>query len=278
MVFEDFMMQEFDMNLLKQLYVPASGSRKGENGKVLLIGGSDLFHSPAFWSFEIVSKIVDMVYFSSTPMNNEILKDLKQKFINGIIVPRGRVEDYIGDADSVLIGPGLPRPDGEEKGDDDTQSLTENLLKKHPNKKWVVDGGSLQVISPEILPPTSIITPNRKEFQMLFGEEVNSENVEIFANKFNITILVKGEKDVVCNSDKCMVINGGNAGLTKGGTGDVLAGLVAAFYAKNDAFISAASASFINKKAGESLENSVGIYFNASDLIGEIPKVMKEFI
>ncbi len=286
-------MEEFDANLLKQLYVPASDSRKGENGKVLIIGGSDLFHSPAFWAFEITSKIVDMVYFSSTPMNNEILKNLKEKFINGIIVPRGRVEDYIGDADSVLIGPGLPRPDGEEKGDDDTKSLTEDLLSRYPDKKWVVDGGSLQVISPEILPRTSIITPNVKEFSKLFNfqfpisnfqsnpNELNSEiqnKVSEMAKKYGITILLKGPIDVVANSDQSMIITGGNAGLTKGGTGDVLAGLTAAFYAKNDAFISAACASFINKKAGESLEEAVGIYFNASDLIEEIPKVMKEFI
>lgn len=271
-------MNEFDTNLLKQLYVPAKDSRKGENGKVLIIGGSDLFHSPAFWAFEIASKIVDMVYFSSTDLNNEILKSLKTKFINGIIVPRGRVDDYAEDADSILIGPGLPRPDGEEKGDDDTKALTENLLRKYPNKKWVVDGGSLQVINPEILSKTSIITPNKKEFKKLFEEDATRENVGNFAKKFGITILIKGEEDYVCDENNCMVVKGGNAGLTKGGTGDVLAGLTAAFYAKNDAFISAAAASFINKKAGESLEKNVGIYFNASDLIGEIPKVMKEFI
>lgn len=270
-------MDNFDKELLKKIYQPAHDSRKGENGKVLIIGGSDLFHSPAFWAFEIASKIVDMVYFSSTDLNNEILKSLKEKFINGIIVPRGRVEDYIEDADVVLIGPGLPRDDGLESGEISTKNLTENLLIKFPHKKWVVDGGSLQVISPEILPKTAIITPNKKEFNKLFGEEVTRENVEVFAKKFGITILIKGEEDYVCDENKCVVINGGNAGMTKGGTGDILAGLTSAFYAKNDAFLSAASASFINKKAGESLAEHVGIYFNASDLVSEIPKVLKMY-
>ncbi|MCO6499918.1 MAG: hypothetical protein J5I47_06005, partial [Vicingus serpentipes] len=63
-----------------------------------------------------------------------------------------------------------------------------------------------------------------------------------------------------------------------GGTGDVLAGLVAALYAKNEAFLSACAASYINKKAGESLFERVGYYFNASDLADEIPKVMKNVI
>lgn len=271
-------MERFDENLLNQLYVPASHSRKGDNGKVLIIGGSDLFHSPAFWAFEVVSKIVDMAYFSSTEINNEVLKSLKAEFINGIIVPRGRVEDYIKEADSILIGPGLPRDEGLEVGEVSTKELTERLLTKFAHKKWVVDGGSLQVIKPEILPKTSIVTPNKKEFEMLFGAEPKEENISGFAKEFCITILVKGEKDYVCSPGKSMEITGGNAGMTKGGTGDILAGLTSAFYAKNDSFMSAACASFINKKAGESLEKSVGIYFNSSDLVGEIPKIMKEYL
>lgn len=271
-------MENFDASILKELYVPAHGSHKGQNGKVLIIGGSHLFHSSSFWALEIASKIVDMVYFSSTPMNNEIVKKLKSKFINGIIVPREKLEDYIAEADSILIGPGLPRPDGQELGDDDTKVLTEKFLMKYPNKKWVVDGGSLQVIKPEILPKSAIITPNKKEFKLLFGQDMTPESVVILAKKFGFTIVAKGEKDYICDSNSSVEIIGGNAGMTKGGTGDVLAGLVAAFYAKNDAFLSAATASFINKKAGESLFEESGLYYNASDLVNEIPKVMKKFI
>src|SRR3989344_3878539 len=145
-------MDRLNPEILKQLYIPPPNSHKGQNGKVLIIGGSHLFHSSAFWALETASKIVDMVYFSSTPMNNEIVKKLKTKFANGIIVPREKLEDYIEEADSVLIGPGLPRPDGEELGDDSTKILTEKLLIKLPNKKWVIDGGSLQVIEPEMIP------------------------------------------------------------------------------------------------------------------------------
>ena len=271
-------MDKFDQDLLKQLYVPPPSSHKGQNGKVLVIGGSHLFHSSSFLALEIASKIVDMVYFSSTPMNNEIVKKLKTKFTNGIIVPRDKIYEYIEEADSVLIGPGLPRPDGEEVGDDSTKILTEKLLSKFPQKKWVIDGGSLQVIEPQILPITAIVTPNKKEFKMLFDLDPTPEKVSEMAKKYEITILLKGPSDIVCSLEKCVAIEGGNAGMTKGGTGDVLAGLVAALYAKNDAFISAACASFINKKAGESLFEKVGLYFNASDLVNEIPSIMKKYI
>ena len=268
-------MNEFNVNDLKKLYIPASNSHKGQNGKLLIIGGSVLFHAASLWALQVASRIVDMVFYSSVPENNALVKKEKEEFRNGIIVPRNKIQDYIEDADCVLIGPGLPRESGVEKGDDDTKALTEGLFKKYPNKKWVVDGGSLQVIDPVNLPKTAIITPHHQEFQTLFKLEPTTENAQNLAQKFNITILLKGEKDVVCNAQNSVQIAGGNAGMTKGGTGDVLAGLVAALYTKNEAFLAATAGSFINKKAGESLSKKMGIYFNASDLANEIPVVMK---
>jgi len=66
--------------------------------------------------------------------------------------------------------------------------------------------------------------------------------------------------------------------MTKGGTGDVLAGLIASLYCKNSAFLSGCAGSFINKRAGDELYKRVGSYFNASDLAEEIPYVMKNFL
>jgi len=288
-------MREFNPNDLKKLYIPASSSHKGQNGKLLLIGGSKIFHAASLWSLKIASRIVDMVFYSSVPEDNQIVQKAKQEFRDGIVVSRNKIEDYINEADCILIGPGLPRKEGEEEGDDDTKLLTEKLLKKYPNKKWVIDGGSLQVISPDILPQNSIITPHQKEFEMLFELRIKNQEsnknknhnssfmihdsmVEEMAKKYKCVILLKGETDIVCDGHECVMIEGGNAGMTKGGTGDVLAGLVAALYCKNEAFLSACSASFINKKAGDSLYKRVGLYFNSSDLVDEIPKVMKKLI
>jgi len=271
-------MNEFDINDLKKLYIPKVDSHKGENGKLLIIGGSVLFHAASLWALQVASRIVDMVFYSSVPENNALVEKEKEEFRNGIIVPRNKIEDYAKEADCILIGPGLPRENGVEQGDDDTKELTERLFKSYPNKKWVVDGGSLQVISPEILPSTAIVTPHHKEFQTLFNLEPTFENAQNMARQFNITILLKGEKDIICGKQNAVIISGGNAGMTKGGTGDVLAGLVAALYCKNEAFLSAITSSFINKKAGESLAQKVGIYFNASDLANEIPVVMKHLL
>lgn len=283
-------MQEFDPQLLNQLYRAQKDSHKGENGKLLIIAGSKLFHAASIWPLTVASRIVDMVFYSSVPENNEIVK---REFRDGIVVPREKIEDYIKEADCVLIGPGLPREEGVEEGDDDTKELTETLLKKYPEKKWVIDGGSLQTIDPEVLlslKQIPILTPHQREFEIIKSRIKNQElrikiesssieeQVRIFSEEYKCVVLLKGVEDVVCSPEKSLKIKGGNSGMTKGGTGDVLAGLVASLYCKNDAFVSACSASYINKKTGESLFERVGSYFNASDLASEIPKVMKELI
>ena len=271
-------MKNFNPEILKKLYIPPSNSHKGQNGKLLIISGSKLFHSSSLWALKVASRILDMVYYSSIDENNEIVKEAKKEFRDGIIVPRSKIEEYVAEADCILMGPGLPREDGIEAGDDDTKLLTESLLKKYPSKKWVIDGGSLQVIEPEVIPQGSIITPHLKEFKMLFGLDASCENVAKMSKKYKIIVITKGPSDCICSPEECVSIQGGNAGMTKGGTGDVLAALIASFYCKNEAFLSAAAGSFINKKAGENLFKRAGYYYNSSDLVNEIPKVMKEYI
>ncbi len=271
-------MNEFDPHDLQKLYIPASSSHKAQNGKVMLIAGSKLFHAASIWPLTVISRIVDMVFYASTSENNEIVTKMKEQFLNGIVIPREKVDDYMTEADAILIGPGMPRESGQQEGDDDTKILTESLLTKYKDKKWVVDGGSLQTISPQILPSTAIVTPHKGEFFKLFGTEPTETSVPEMAKKYNVVILSKGEVDIVSSPSETVIVKGGNAGMTKGGTGDVLAGLTVALYSKNDAYLSACAASYINKKAGESLEQTMGLYFNASDLSSEIPRVMKDLV
>ena len=281
-------MKQFDINDLKKLYMPSPSSHKGQNGKLAIIGGSHLFHGASLWALKVASRIVDMVFYSSVSENNEIAQKLKSELYDLIVVPRDKIEDYLKEAEVILIGPGLPREGGRQTEEDSTGSLVEELLKKFSNKKWVIDGGAITEIDPEWLKQMNgkaIVTPHEREFERLFNFKFPISNFQFqiektqeMARKYNSIILLKGETDIVCSPNECVSIVGGNAGMTKGGTGDVLAGLVAALYCKNEAFLSACSASFINKKAGDSLYKRVGLYFNSSDLVDEIPKVMKKLI
>lgn len=264
-------MERFDPKTLQQLCRPAKDSHKGQNGKLLVIGGSELFHAASMWALEVASRIVDMVFYASTPVNEAIVKKQKERFHDGIVVPQGKVEEYLQEADGALIGPGMER--GRE-----TEKKVNYLLKKYPQKKWVVDGGALQVMDKNLLTKTMIVTPHIKEFKILFNVERNGENVERMAKKYGCTIVLKGVEDVVCDASQCVVNKTGNEGMTKGGTGDVLAGLIAALYCKNEAFLAAATGTYLNGLAGDRLYALVGLYFNASDLVKEIPRVMAEVL
>lgn len=251
-----------------KLYIPAKNSHKGQNGKLLLIGGSDLFHCASLWALKVASRIVDLVHYASTQENNQIVKELKKEFRDGIVIKRADVENYIEEDDCILIGPGMER-------NEETKTITQKLLTKYPHKKWVIDAGALQMMELSWIPKNAILTPHAREFRRLFNNEPSEDIVKRMSDEFKCTILVKGVADIVCSKRECKMVKGGNAGMTKGGTGDVLAGLVAALYCKNDAFTSAYTASVINKRAGDRLFKKVGYYYNASDLADEIPKVMK---
>ena len=88
-------MQDFSEKELKKLYISSVNSHKGQNGKLLLISGSKLFHSSSLWGLKVASRIVDMVFYSSVDENNKIVQDLKKEFRDGIVVPRSKIEDYI---------------------------------------------------------------------------------------------------------------------------------------------------------------------------------------
>ena len=286
---------------LKALYRPPKRSHKGQNGRLLIIGGSHLFHAASLWSLTVASRIVDLVHYSSVPDNNEIVKKAKVEFRNGIVVTREDVESYIEEDDCILIGPGMTR-------DSETEEITNTLLKKFPQKQWVIDAGALQMVDLTVIPKNAILTPHHGEFATLkskvhstqykvHSEEANIEDqIKLFAKEYHCIVLLKGEKDIVCSGGECQdstpdvkgvhtsgvcvpgecrTIEGGNAGMTKGGTGDVLAGLIAALACKNDPFLATIAGSFINKQAGDMLYNRVGPYFNASDLASEIPRTMK---
>ena|SRR5579859_4865022 len=303
-------MKDFDPTILKTLFLPHPSSHKGQNGKLMIIGGSHLFHAASLWALTIASRLVDMVFYASVPENNQIVHEAKKEFRNGIVVPQEEIEHYINEAECVLIGPGMLRSEKDISNsqlasktikdimairDEGLQSyyLTKYLLEKYSYKKWVIDAGALQMAEPEWflqLEGNVVITPHPIEFERIKGKirdkqlKMTMENekiqkkIELFAKEFGCIVLLKGQEDIICSSEQCMRIVGGNAGMTKGGTGDVLAGLVAALACKNDLFLSAVAGSSINKAAGDALFKRVGYYFNASDLANEIPSIMKQLL
>lgn len=296
-------MEEFKSWYLKNLFKPARKSTKGDNGRVTVIGGSSLFHGAPILALKTASRIVDMVFFSSPePSLEKVAEKIKSQLGAFIWVPFEEIDDYIQKSDAVLIGPGFMRFRKENKSDEcrvkrlcdrvgwKTKKITESLLKKFPQKQWVIDGGSLQVVEEKCIPKGAILTPNLKEFEMLFkfktqGLESQSaiqdsrllEVLKQKAKQYRCVIVLKLTKTIVCSSEKCLLVKGGNAGLTKGGTGDVLAGLTVGLAAKNEPLLAACAASFVLKKAADQLYQKVGFAYNADDLAEKIPQVLGKY-
>ncbi len=305
-------MDLFKKDDLKQLYKFAWDSNGEQNGQVTVIGGSSLFHGAPILALKTASRIVDMVFFSSPePSVGKVAEQVKSKLMSFIWVPWEEVEAYIEKSDAVLIGPGMMRFESEKqevirnkkelkskkKGSlenslsliayrlshsgsydsagQETRDITKRLLLKYPTKKWVIDAGSLQVMDKDWIPEKAILTPNAKEFDMLFQLKTQkSKLVQEKAKEHNCIIVAKGPETVVASPEECVLVKGGNPGLTKGGSGDVLAGLTVALLAKNDPFLSACAASYIEKAAADELNQKVGTNYNMDDLADKIPETL----
>ncbi|MBI4009404.1 NAD(P)H-hydrate dehydratase [Candidatus Roizmanbacteria bacterium] len=288
---------------LKYIHIPKPNSHKGQNGKALVIGGSSLFHSASIWAAEIASHLVDMVHYSSTQENNEIFLSLKKKFRNGMVVRQEELLEYVKEDDVILVGPGMMRgkitndklqmtnfKDILKTQDEPTYTyhLTKYLLEHFPDKKFVIDAGALQVIKPEWLlrrKVKTIITPHQGEFKKLFNIDLSDKNdqqkseiVAEYAKKFDCLILLKAIKDFISDGAEGAVVEGGNSGLTKGGTGDILAGLTASFYAKSGPFESAILSSFLLKRTADELFLKKGYWYNISDIIESLPSILNTII
>jgi len=295
-------------DFFKKFNLPKENSHKGQNGKVLIIGGSSLFHAASLWAAEVSSHFVDIVHYCSTKENQKIFLNLKTKFRNGIIVSKKDLIDYVEEDDAILVGPGMIRKDKANiknqiskihfKNQKDlidikdeglyTYFLPKFLIENFSQKKFVFDAGALQMMEKEWLlklKTPAILTPHQKEFERLFGEKIfdldfekKVEIVKKYAKKYKIIILLKAIKDIVSDGEKTYMVEGGNQGLTKGGSGDVLAGLVVSFYAKNKPLESAIFASILLKKTADVLFLEKGYWYNINNLIEAVPLVLKKII
>ena len=266
------------LDVAKNFKLPKKNAHKGDNGKVLIIGGSSLFHSASIWAAEMASHIVDMVHYSSTIENNKILTSIKKKFINGIVIEHKDIFKYVEEDDSILVGPGMMRINY-------TRQIVKSLINKFPKKRFVFDAGALQMMDKEWLlklKEKPILTPHSIEFERLFEISIKNESelkkeklVKETAKKYNCIILFKSVKDIISDGDGVYIIEGGNAGLAKGGSGDILASLACSFYAKNDALLSGVLASWIIKKTGDELFLKHGYWYNVSNIIDAIPNTLR---
>jgi NAD(P)H-hydrate epimerase len=271
----------------KFIPVRKAKSRKGDNGIVLVVGGSYIYHgAPILSSLAALKCGTDLVYTSVPKINVSSTRAISPNLIVIPLVDQkltlGAVNKLIGalprNLHSATIGMGLAI---QEKNS--LLHFVKSLLDR--DVRLSLDASAL---IPDVLPLLAnknvVVTPHAGEFKRLFGESPsNSKNdriklVEKKAKEFGITVLLKGATDVISNGSTTYLNEKKTPAMTVGGTGDVLSGLVAGLLSSNrNPLESAAAATFINGLAGKSAQKKLGLHMTSMDLLDEIPSVMKPF-
>lgn len=259
--------------IVKSLNLPKPNSHKRENGRLLIIAGSHLYFGAMVYAVTTASRLVDLVYVLTTADNRKLIEKLKTRTAEFMPVNKYPTKEKLTDVDCILIGPGL----GVSLH---TKKLVGQALTS--GKKLVLDADALNVLDSTMLHRLNqncILTPHLREFNRLFKTKPTPENIAKMAKKYHCTILLKNRVDVIATPQGKISYNySGNSGMTKGGTGDVLAGLVAALFCKNDAYTSAAAGAFINGQAGDDLYKKVKTFYNAEDLSNHIPLTLAKIL
>ena len=252
-------------SILKKLQRPKPDSHKGQNGRILVIAGSDKFHGALLLTIQTASRIVDMVYVHSVAQNLKLVEKLKSEVSVFISVTEKELWDTIELVDLVLIGPGL-----EENSFN--KNLVKKILKKYPEKKTLIDATAFWNIDPLLLHKNCIVTPHSREFENTFKCAPTPENVLKMAKFYDCVVVLKGRYDYVSNGKELWENRTGNVGMTKGGTGDVVAGLIGGLAAKNDNLTAALAGIYLSGLAGDSLYKKFGTFYNAEDLVNGLGK------
>lgn len=158
------------------------------------------------------------------------------------------------------------------------QNELAGFVAKNPELDELDESLKLKIKSAEL---TATLTVPKSVPQSLAQAKLLAKNLHKSLSKFlknNNVVLLKGRYDIILSEKNIFINTTGNEGMTVGGTGDVLAGIVAGLLSqKNYAFTSSAVAAYANGAAGDILYNEMGIGFLASDLIPLIPVVLKRF-
>lgn len=271
---------EFVRRIIKKR---SNNSHKSDYGKLLIIAGSEGMSGAAYLSAQSALKSgAGLVTVACPKCINPTLEAKTTEVMtmpvdddNGCISHNGieKILKKVSDADAVLIGPGLGRSK-------DIEVIVKEVL-RHSKVPVIVDADALYAISQDmnILKECTcelIFTPHAMEMSRLTGisvDEIEADRINIsrnFSDDTGAVLILKGHHTVVTSPSLVQYINNtGNAGMASAGSGDVLAGIIAALVAKGaDCTNASVAGTYIHGLAGDIAKNKYGTeYMSASDII-----------
>jgi len=263
-------------------------AHKGDFGRLLVVGGSEMFSgAPAFVALAALRAGVDLTYVASPRKTAYAISSMSPNLITikldgDYLSPRNVavIKRHLEASNAVVMGPGLGLHT-------ETKEAVKEILKSIEEAKMpcLLDADGLKAFA-EFKRKVSfplVLTPHAGEYRILTGKEPLSNleervtDVKKAAEELGAVILLKGHVDVVSDGRRVKQNFTGNPGMTVGGTGDTLSGIVGTFLAQGvDPFQAAVAGAFINGAAGDFVQSEKGYHLVPTDIIDWIPKVMDD--
>ena len=275
-----------DVGLVTKERLPES--HKGDFGRLLIIGGSETYTgAPSYVALAALRTGVDLAYVAAPEKAAGIISSFSPNLITiklkGNHFASGNldeIESWLGKATGIVLGPGLGVHE-------DTISAIDEFLDKVERLKLplLLDADALKAFGQHKrrIETAAVLTPHTGEFKALSGREPSREmedrigDVQGLAHEVRCTVLLKSHVDVISDGVRWKLNRTGNPGMTVGGTGDVLSGIVGAFLSQGyDPFQASCAGAFINGAAGDLVYLEKGYHMVATDLIEKIPLIMND--
>ena len=263
-------------------------SHKGDFGRLLVAGGSETYSgAPALVALAALRSGVDLAYVAAPEKAayaiSSMSPDLITVKLDGTHLrpdSTDQIRYWLEKATAAVVGPGLGLISETKRAVERLVAAAEEL-----GKPLLLDADGLKAFS-EFKRPLRVpmvLTPHAGEYRILAGKELPSDldekvaRVKKTAERLNAVILLKGSTDIISDGKRVKLNFTGNPGMTVGGTGDVLSGIVGAFLAqKADPFEAAVAGAFINGAAGDFVKSKKGYHMVATDLLDWIPRVIDD--
>ena len=275
-----------DVSLVAKPRAPEA--HKGDFGRLLVVGGSQVFSgAPALVALGALRTGVDIAFVAaphrtayaiSSMSPNLITIKLEGDHLNPSNI--SAIKPYLEKTTAVVMGPGL----GLHK---ETKKTVKEIVEAVEKAKipLLLDADGLKAFAEfkQKMRSPIVLTPHAGEYRILTGKEPHKDldmraaEVQKSAKKLGAVILLKGNVDVISDGKRVKLNFTGNPGMTVGGTGDTLSGIVGAFLAQGaDPFEGAVAGAFINGAAGDFVEEEKGFHMVPTDILDWIPRVIDD--
>lgn len=267
--------------------IPAKESHKGDNGVLLVVCGGPYSGAPALVGLAALRAGSDLARIATPERVWKVVASFSPALIvrplpGDTLAPNhiGILTEMAGEADACVIGPGLGR-------EHETLGAVRKLVAQL-DIPFVVDADGITAVAEDLTTiqgKRCIVTPHLAEFERLCGQEVGgpleerAEAVKAFSEKAEVTVLFKGPVDIIAGGGKIKLNRTGNAGMTVGGTGDVLAGICGSLLSRGvEPFNAARVGAFVSGSAGDLAFEKMSFGLMPTDIIDEIPEVLKAHV